>query len=393
MRQVVKQLLGLLALAPSLALPQVIPGFDESGQATTPSPSQSQTGYYMLPNGDLIGPDGRPIDPQLAGGGQKPIIQNPQGGQQRFSPAAQGGSRPTTQSQIGSGSDMFNSRLYREVNRKPQIEYNPDGTVLVRPLPDMMDPFSLSTESAFPLDPQETRNLKRIYNQSERAKSLPFHGEMPTPVTTQVVLDLSPNASPPVVRVIPGNGSVVTFRDISGAAWPIISYKTFNSNFNVSQPVEGSNMITVAATSNYDMGNVAVVLQGYSSPVILSTISTSAKQIDAKLDIQIPLMGPQAIRAPVVTTAPLKRDLIDALYGSLPDGAIPMEVAGANAKAWKTADGSMIITGALDVVTPRPIERTGTGDGYFAFRAPLTSVYFVTQNGTERKMVVREKAK
>lgn len=152
-------------------------------------------------------------------------------------------------------------------------------------------------------------------------------------------------------------------------------------------------MITVAATSNYDMGNVAVVLQGYSSPVILSTISTSAKQIDAKLDIQIPLMGPQAIRAPAVTTAPLKRDLIDALYGSLPDGAIPMEVAGANAKAWKTADGSMIITGALDVVTPRPTERTGTGDGYFAFRAPLTSVYFVTQNGTERKMVVREKSK
>lgn len=150
-------------------------------------------------------------------------------------------------------------------------------------------------------------------------------------------------------------------------------------------------MITVAADKNYSTGNLAVVLQGHSSPVILSTVSTPTKELDAKVDIQVPILGPNAVTNTIPAREATGRDLLNALYGILPPGAKPMDVSGANAKAWVTANGGIILTGALQVISPAPLERTGVGDGYYAYRLDRTRVVLATQGGAERKVVLRER--
>lgn len=391
-------LFGVICSAAN-AQSSVIPGFPDSvdGGSTGGAAAGSTGGYYKLPNGDLIGPDGKPI----------PASENPYQDQsaqpsrrlydqsQRVSPPSKTGQNsygsPRPGQQGGEG-DAFSARVQQEINRTPEVVYNPNGTATVKPLPDMRDPFALSEEVLVPLTPEQIRAGKRVYQEEQKAKAMPFMGEMPKPVSTQVVLDLSPNATPPVVRVIPGSGSVVSFRDVTGAAWPVISYQSFNGvGFTVSQPIAGSNMITVAATKNYGVGNLAVVLKGFPTPIILSTLSSTAKEIDAKLDIQIPVKGPNAIESAIPTRSPTGKDLLDALYGILPSGSKQIDVEGAQAKAWITASGDLIITGALQVVSPAPLERTGLGDGFYAYRMSLTRVVLATQNGTERKLVLKER--
>lgn len=379
----------------STATAQQIPSFPSGagGQPTgnLVAADAGNTGYYLLPNGDLIGPDGKPV-PMGADG--QPIGFGSTTGAQGQMPSTRAMDQ---RSRVSPGAGMelgspFSERVGVEINRQPEVVYNPDGTVTVKPLKDMADPFAVAEELVVPLTPEQIRRAKRVYQENMKAQSMPFHGNMPAPISSQVTLDLSPNATPPVVRVIPGSGSVVSFRDITGAAWPVVSYKSFNgTDFTVSQPIAGSNMITVAANKNYSVGNIAVVLQNHPSPILLSTLSTQAKEIDAKLDVQIPIMGPQAKQSGIPTRNPTGKDLIDALYGILPEGSKEMEVAGARAKAWLTNGGELIITGALQIVSPSPLERTGMGDGFYAYRMQQTRVILATQNGTERKIVLKER--
>ncbi|MBQ69587.1 hypothetical protein CL689_05970 [Candidatus Saccharibacteria bacterium] len=402
--------LGLLValLAHSTAWAQgVIPGFpEEGGVSSSPSPGQvmlpnpTQGGasagmgsYYKLPNGDLIGPDGTVVpansfaQPGVAGqqGNPKTVITNPNGNE-RLSPAAGFGS------QQQGGNPGIEAKIASQFNMQPEVVYNPDGTVTIKALPDMQDPFAAATEAMVPLTQEQVRMIKRTYQQNRKSMAQPFHGEMPAPVTSQVVLDLSPKAPPPIVRVIPGNGSTVSFRDISGAAWPILAFQSFNGrDFVVDQPIKGSNMISISALNNYAVGNVSVVLQNYSSPVILSMMSTAAKEMDSKVDIQVPLLGPNASKSGIPTMKPSDSDLLQVLYGVLPEGAKQLDVSGAQAKAWKTIQGDILVTGALQMVSPRPIQRESTGDGYYAYRMSMRSVYLVTQNGTERKLLIRER--
>lgn len=382
-----------LLAAASTTFAQQIPSFP-GGVAGTPTGTGGASldaptgGYYLLPNGDLIGPDGQPVP---LGADGRPVGFGSSTPQPQSTRAMDQRSRvsPAAGMEVGG---VFSERVGAEINRQPDVVYNPDGTVTVKPLKDMADPFAVAEEIVVPLTPEQIRRAKRVYQENMKAQAMPFHGNMPAPVSSQVTLDLSPNATPPVVRVIPGSGSVVSFRDITGAAWPVVSYKSFNgTDFTVSQPIAGSNMITVAANKNYSVGNIAVVLQDHSSPILLSTLSTQAKEIDAKLDIQIPAMGPKAKQSAIPTRNPTGKDLIDALYGLLPDGSKEMEVSGARAKAWLTNSGELIITGALQIVSPSPIERTGMGDGYYAYRMQQTRVILATQNGTERKIVLKER--
>lgn len=381
----------------------VIPGFPEEGgvgpapspgQVTLPNPTQSGApagmgSYYKLPNGDLIGPDGTVVPANgfaqpNASGNPKTVITNPNGNE-RLSPAAGFGAQQ-------GGNPGIEAKIASQFNVQPEVVYNPDGTVTIKALPDMQDPFAAASEAISPLTPEQVRMIKRTYQQNRKSMAQPFHGEMPSPITSQLVLDLSPKAPPPVVRVIPGNGSTVSFRDISGAAWPILAFQSFNGrDFVVDQPIKGSNMISISALNNYAVGNVSVVLQNYSSPIILSMMSTAAKEMDSKVDIQVPLMGPNASKSGIPTMKPSDSDLLQVLYGVLPDGAKQLDVSGAQAKAWKTVQGDILVTGALQMVSPRPIQREGTGDGYYAYRMSMNSVFIVTQNGTERKLLIRER--
>ncbi len=391
----------LFTVLPSVLFAQgVIPGFGDSAQ---PSPAQNPGAppaagaYYQLPNGDLIGPDGKPIfqgGGSAAANGGIPIVTNPANSNnangQRLSPLS--AAPPGAVTPNGGASAI--GKVQRQFEMKPDVVYGPDGYVTVKPLADMQDPFATATDLFVPLTPQQVRNARRAFELNLQARQKDFHGDMPTPSTSQVVLDLSPSATPPLVRVIPGNGSVVSFRDITGAAWPIVSFKSFNSRgFEVTQPIKGSNMIEVSAIENYANGNLSVVLQNFPSPIIISTVSTAAKQIDSKVDIQIPKLGPNAAQSAIPTKVATDQSLFDVLYGVLPEGANALVVSGAQAKAWKTVEGEMLVTGALQIISPQPIERTGLGDGFYAYRIPLSRVVLVSQNGTERKMVLTDRAK
>jgi intracellular multiplication protein IcmK len=252
-------------------------------------------------------------------------------------------------------------------------------------------PFEFANQNLFPLSPEQVKGAKKSYEATARNAAPRPMGSMPQPSTAQVTLDMSPNATPPVIRVVPGNGAVVSFRDLTGAPWPVISYQSFNgTEFQVNQPIAGSNMVSIAALADYANGNVAIVLKDYPTPIVLSILSTQAKN-DAKVDIMIPRQGPNAAVAAVPVRAPTSADLTDALYGIVPVGSKPLKVAGATGRAWKTENGEMLLTGALQVLSPMPIQRTGLGDGYYAYRLPLSSVLLVSQGGSERKMTVVER--
>lgn len=250
------------------------------------------------------------------------------------------------------------------------------------------DAAAAAVDQVMPLSPAEIRKIRKRLTDTKRAA-----GEAPypaKPVTCSVLLDMSPGATPPVIRISAGSGAMLTFYDLTGAEWPIKAIKNFNdTDFGAEVTIKDGAVLSIEAKSEFGQGNVGVVLDGVPKAVVIALLA-GQKATDYQCDMRVPMRGPKAKPEPVpLSYKPVfNHYLSDILDGVPPPEAKPLQVSGGPAQAWLIG-GQMVIRSRMTLISPEPQGRLSSPDGTHACEAPFTSaILMTTDDGQERQLVV-----
>ncbi|MBT4885205.1 MAG: type IV secretion protein IcmK [Legionellales bacterium] len=252
--------------------------------------------------------------------------------------------------------------------------------------------FAGVPDTLMPMNPDEIKHVRRIFNRTQQAGA--FTGDVPAkPVSSTIMVDISPGASPPVVRLSSGFVSSLVFLDSSGAPWPIKAYdlgdpKSFNIQWSQSGGEDSiDNTLMIQAITMYKVANLAVVLKGLNTPIML-TLVPGQEVVDYRVDIRAPGLGPKARPTYNMMPASASSVLIDILNGIAPEKAKQLTVKGSNASAW-LVDKTMYVRTDMTVVSPSWISTmSGSEGGVNAYELPQSSVVLALKNGKVNKLQI-----
>ncbi len=243
--------------------------------------------------------------------------------------------------------------------------------------------FQRALREALPMSPDEVTRYRRESEGVRRATVAPLGAVRP--VTRSIRLSLKPGEQTPVVHVKPGSVSSLTFSDITGAPWPVLSVVTGNPSAYVAQSAgeEGkTNIIVVSAIQDYYPSNMLVTLVGHPVPVSIA-LSPEGNDLDYRVDVAVMNRGPNASQDVVgVSNMAPTNDLtmVKFLDGVPPDGARRMGTTSSEVEAWKFEDVLYIRTRG-DVLSPAYTARTSNVSGVHVFTMAESPVVIVSTDG------------
>lgn len=238
--------------------------------------------------------------------------------------------------------------------------------------------FARMTTSALPLSPTQIELLRNLYDATQRAAAI-YPGTPPRPTVASVAVNLSPGATPPVIRLNAGLISSLVFVDSTGAPWPIDSYSLGNpSAYNI-QWDKRSNILLVQAITAYRTGNMAVILKGLNTPVMIDFIPGQAA-VDTRVDLRVPGFGPQAKQTFISLPSTEDPNLLNLLSGIPPMGARSLRTTGCENCAWILNDKLYLRT-QFTILSPGWISTVMSADGTHAYVMQPTPMILTTYNG------------
>lgn len=246
--------------------------------------------------------------------------------------------------------------------------------------------FANMVRNIMPLSPGQIKTLHKMFDQSQRAAAT-FPGTPPKPTSSSLVINLSPGATPPVIRLSAGYISSLVFVDATGAPWPIQALDVGNPQaFNVKWNKK-SNTLLVQALEHYRTANLAVILKGLNTPVML-TLVPGQQVIDYRVDLRVPRIGPNA--NPVLDGLPATANasLLQVLDGIKPAGSKPLTIMGAQARAW-LLDGHIYLRTTLTVLSPSWLATMSSSDGTHAYELQATPIILASERGKIVKLTVK----
>lgn len=272
-----------------------------------------------------------------------------------------------------------------------------------KPLPDLPDPFKKDSGAGMVEDAKRKASvltpdqIKAVADYLDAVKyganaSEPG-GEIAKPVTSSVIADLSPGAVPLVVRMSRSMGSTLVFTDMSGTPWPVKGYKNFNESlFDVENPSEGGNLLTIRPNSYYGAANVMVVLEGLSTPIVLTAV-TGQKEVDYRLDVKVPGANPKhpaALPASIGAAAPDQPTWLSPFLDGLPPKeAKKLQSNTPVVRAWQDGENYVIVTRA-SLLSPAYLDSLGAADGTRAYSIHRTPTILVSVDGNPVKVDLNE---
>lgn len=242
-------------------------------------------------------------------------------------------------------------------------------------------------QQLFPLNPDKIRKLKRLYNKTEFAKTLPADTP-PKPMATSQFINLSPGSTPPVIRLSQGFVSSLVFLDSTGAPWPISAYDLGDpSAFNI-QWDKTSNTLMIQSSKLYTYGNLAVRLRGLNTPVML-TLIPGQKAVDYRVDLRVQGYGPNAKSMPMEEGLPPSASdvLLHVLDGVPPAGSTRLTISGGDARAW-LLESKMFVRTNLTILSPGWIGSMTSADGMHAYEMQKSPVLLVSWHGKVMQLKV-----
>ena len=257
---------------------------------------------------------------------------------------------------------------------------------------DLEDQAFLKTKDAlFPLTPKQIKSIRYQYNETKQASSVTE--KIPAkPVASAISVNLAPGATPPVIRLSAGFVSSLIFLDSTGAPWPIKAYdigdpQSFNVQWIQGTPAEEKagqsmgNAMLIQPSTMYKQGNLAVMLKGLNTPVMI-TLIPGQRVVDYRVDIQVPGAGPMA-NAAAISHMPVgaNPDLLSVLNNIAPHGAKSLQVEGGEAQAWVKGK-TMYIRTPLTLVSPSWISTMSSSDGLVrVYTCPVASSLLAMYHG------------
>lgn len=252
--------------------------------------------------------------------------------------------------------------------------------------------FSETTDNLLPLTSDQIRTLHGLFSGTQRAVAEPA-GIPPRPTSAAKIVNLAPGATPPIIRLSAGFVSSLVFLDGTGAAWPIESYDLGDPRSYNIQWDKKSNMLLVQAITEFKTGNLAVMLRGLNTPVML-TLIPGQHAVDYRVDLRIPGLGPNAAPAAGQTSAlealpgASNPVLLDVLNGVPPPGSRALSIAGRDCQVW-LLNGKLYLRTRLTVLSPGWISTLSSADGMHAYEMQQTPVILASENGKMVKLTIQ----
>jgi len=288
------------------------------------------------------------------------------------------------------GQPQRQSPTQPQQNAAPQPQQN--GVAPMPPLdaPEGSADFNEAMKVVAPFAPEQIREMRGSLENTRKAKA--YKPVRAIPRITSVSVDLSPGASLPVLRVMPGEISNLVILDSTGAPWPLaITPRISRDDIFTAEWMQGSHVVVVSTTSSYESGNIALFLQGATTPVVIKLVTgepdsegEKSRIVDARLDVRIPGRGPYA-KAPLM--GPGKIALYDDTLQAFLDGIPPKDARAVVAhgdvpthtKVWQY-NGDIFVRTQQDIQTAFD-QSLSSGDGTKVYRLPATPFVTLSQMG------------
>lgn len=241
--------------------------------------------------------------------------------------------------------------------------------------------FAGVVNKQLPLTPGQISQLRKAFESVRRAAAAP--ADIPArPTTSSVLVNLSPNAAPPVIRLGAGYISSVVFLDATGQPWPIKAYSVGDPNsFNI-QWDKKSNTLLIQADAFFKRSNLAVMLDGLNTPVML-TLLAGQGAVDYRVDLRVPGIGPNATYAKQYLPGAADPVLLDVLNGVPPKGAKTLRVLGdSSCQAW-LLNNKLYLRTQLTIISPAWQSIMTSADGTHAYELQPTSEILVLRKGKD----------
>lgn len=247
--------------------------------------------------------------------------------------------------------------------------------------------FAAMTQTQLPLTPDQIRTLRHLYDQTQRAAA-EYPGVPPRPTSSSLVVNLSPGAMPPIIRLLSGFVTSLVFIDSTGAPWPIKAYDIGDPGAFDIKWDEKSNTLLVQSITQYKQANLAVQLVGLNTPVMI-TLQPGQAAVDYRVDLHVPGIGPLAF--PIINGLPPAASplLLNVLSGIPPAGSRTLQIIPAGyADVWMYR-GVLYVRTPATILSPAWIATMSSSDGTHAYKMPITPMIMISQNGKPINLMVR----
>ena len=252
------------------------------------------------------------------------------------------------------------------------------------------DNFQKALKAIAPVSPDQVRTYRQADDKLKREMVVPVNPGRP--VSRAVRVTLKPGEEPPVVRVQPGIVSTLTFSDVTGQPWPVLSVVTGNPSVYVAQAAgeEGkTNIIVLSAIAQHIPSNLAVTLVGHPVPILLS-LEQDRPETDYRIDVRMDAKGPNAAQeiVGVSSLAPTNDSLlIKFLDGTPPAGARPLKTSSPDVEAWKFEDIQYVRTRG-EILSPAYTARSNSVAGVNVYLMADSPVLLVSTGGQTTRVKV-----
>lgn len=278
-----------------------------------------------------------------------------------------------------------------------QVGFAPVGVPYgAPPMPAPLPPRDLvqsALDQTVPLSPDEVRKLLKELAARNQAGLENLSGKPAAkPVTSVETLDLSPGATPPVVRVAMGQGAVISFSDAAGRPWMIVDDINFNASAYEVRLI-GPHLYTIKL-NRPGPANITVVLKDLPRPVVITALPAT-DEADYLKEFTVPrFLGGQAppTVAAGVTGGALALnapELLNFLYRTPPREAKPLGVLGLQGvMAWQNTPSTMVVRTSGLLVIPAWKRRHSSTEGVAVYEVPLSPVITIAQDGLQHRVSV-----
>jgi intracellular multiplication protein IcmK len=285
---------------------------------------------------------------------------------------------PRANNTIAPNPNLNTKPLTFEESRQTMLDSAPPGNA--EPSADAVAAFNSMMQQNMPLSPQQVVQMHQQIDTAQRAAAIPANVP-PKPVSTTLMVNLAPGATPPAVRLAQGYVSSLVFVDSTGSPWPISAFDIGNPKAVNIQWDGKSNILLIQAVSPYSDGDIVVRLTGLPTPVTLELVA-GQRVVDYRVDIHVSGIGPNTKELPIGTSLPGNANqlLLGVLDGVAPPGSKVLTVSGADCQAWLLGEEIYFRT-RLTVLSPGWVGKMVSPDGMQAYQLPKTSSVLVSRYG------------
>jgi len=319
----------------------------------------------------------RAADPMSSGGEQTKLQQMLMQLKQSSTTAGAASETPAETQAVAPTQSSSQKSLFKSLKSASTATVNADNMY--------DDAFSGVVNQMLPMTPEQIIRLRKLFSETQEAAAAPA-GVPPRPATTSVLVNLSPQATPPVIRLGAGYITSLVLMDSTGQAWPIEAYSIGDPTaFNIQWDKKG-NTLLIQALSFYKRSNLAIILKGLNTPVMVTLLS-GQEAVDYRVDLRVPGMGPNAVYVQNGLPDVANPVLLDVLNGIPPQGGKALKVLGGDCQAWLVGEKLFLRT-SLDVISPAWKAVMNSMDGMHAYELQPAPVILALQHGKDKTITL-----